>query len=720
MYSVSEAYSEAIAKQSRRFRLSGDILLQSRTKIDITDRNVLGDMNIEAVMMSGSSSEDIIDIGAVVSSKLTMTLHDGSASDSFADALVRPIVGLQTTADVYEDIPMGIFYVNAASIKRVRNQISFIAYDKMILMNFILTEDMRATISQMLPYGATAYLCALVGIPMAQAQATVDAFPNGDITLSGATDKRIETARDLIMWCAQMMGCFARIDRYGRLEYVQIKAENDADTGMIIPVREIAAKQRTSTRFADGVLRISSLIMKKSDGILTRAYLSVTSTTKRSVELELEQNPLLIGEETRTVAAALKAILTVLKTAYFRPFSASVANDPALDAGDYVRLLGGNIDTSRGYATGMITHSCWHYSGAQDIVNVGAVPVISQLEDTAAIAEVAEISEVTEGEGSGDVSGNEVVYTQPRKQSEKLAGSGSGGGADTIENAIIIQQKDITHLLHEYTIIKYFAGNKAVYAGPANQIIVGQRVFVSNKTFDKAAAPMYAGTVEFSRGWYSNNAQTLTFKPQLTGYNINYTPPMKNVKFVMEGSMLSAPVSATTSTQGDYGFTFVYNSIVAPDGVADDLKEAFPYGYVTANAYRVAAASTGYGSASMAAIYVGFVSVEEFNAAVGLTYEPEYKDEVNETITVVPDSEITSGEELLQLAYAYTDNAVQNHESSVNAAIDAVYDSIAQTNSSVRANAAQIALNTSAIDAINDPDSGILAQSMLYTDTKTS
>ena len=307
-----------------------------------------------------------------------------------------------------------------------------------------------------------------------------------------------------------------------------------------------------------------------------------------------------------------------------------------------------------------------------------------------------------------------------RKEQVDFPPTESTGGGDTIESAIIIQQKDISHLLHEYTIIKYFAGNKAVYAGPANQIIVGQRVFVSSTTFDKTAAPMYAGAVEFTRGWYSNNVQTLTFKPQLTGYNINYTPPMKNVKFVMEGSALSSPVSATTSTQGDYGFTFVYNSIVAPDGVADELKEAFPFGYVTANAYRVAAASTGYGSASMAAIYVGFADIEEFNCAVGLTYEPEYKDEVNETITVVPDSEITSGEEILQLAYAYADNAVQNHESSVNAAIDAVYDSISQTNSSVSANAVQIELNTSAIEAINDPDNGILAQSMLYTDTKTS
>ena len=433
MYSVSAAYSEAIAKQSRHFRLSGDILLQSRTKIDITDRNILGDMNIESVMMSGSSSEDIIDIGAVVSSKLTMKIHDSSTSDSFADAMVRPIVGLETSADVYEDIPMGIFYVNAASIQRVKDQISFAAYDKMIFMQYILTEDMRSAISVMKPYGATAYLAAFVGIPMAQEQAVVDAFPNGDIILSGATDKRIETARDLIMWCAQMMGCYVRINRSGRLEYVQIKAEISADTGMIIPVREIAASQRNDTKFADGVLRISSLIMKKADGTPTRAYLAETSSTKRSVELELEQNPLLIGEETRTVGEALKAILTVLKTAYFRPFSASIANDPALDAGDYVRLRGGNIDTTRGYATGMITHNSWHYSGGQDIVNVGAVPVISQLEDTAAAAEVAEVSEVAEGEECEDITGETLAYVQPRRQSEKLGESSGGSGGGTAE-----------------------------------------------------------------------------------------------------------------------------------------------------------------------------------------------------------------------------------------------------------------------------------------------
>ena len=193
---------------------------------------------------------------------------------------------------------------------------------------------------------------------------------------------------------------------------------------MIIPVREIAARQRYSTKFADSVLRISSLAMKKTDGKTARAYLSGGTSSKRSIELELEQNPLVLGQSEKTVANVLKDLLIVLKTAYFRPFESSIANDPALDAGDNVRLVGGAIDTSRGYATGMITHNVWRYRGKQDIVNVGSAPVLSQLseDDTAeaaAMVAVQAAAESTDDEESGDISGEDIVYTQPSAQSGK-------------------------------------------------------------------------------------------------------------------------------------------------------------------------------------------------------------------------------------------------------------------------------------------------------------
>lgn len=430
MYNVSDAYKTAIAAPSRQFRLSGTIRLQSGTSIDITDSNVIGELSITTQMMSGSSSDSVIDIGAVCAAVLSMTVQDNNSADSFADARVRLLTGLKLADGTFEDVKMGIFYIDASTIRRVKNHISFTAYDKMTLLHFIITDTMRANMSGMNAYGAAAYLCSLVGIQMEQTNDIVSAFPNGTMKPDFSSES-LETARDVIMWCGQLMGCFTRITRGGKLEFVQIKAEND-DKGMIIPVREIAARQRFKTEFADSVLRISTLTMKKPDGKTARAYLTGTSSSKRSLELALEPNPLVIGQSKKSVSEVLKDMLVILKTAYFRPFNTDIANDPALDAGDYVRLRGGSIDTERGYATGIITHSTWVYQGKQSIVNVGAAPVLSQLseDDSTASAEIAEAALLTlasdsdsDWEESGDISGEEIIYKQPEKQSVKTAGS---------------------------------------------------------------------------------------------------------------------------------------------------------------------------------------------------------------------------------------------------------------------------------------------------------
>lgn len=464
MFEVSDAYKTAIAKQSRRFKLGGEIRLKSGTVIDITDSNVIGELSISTQMMSGSQFDDTIDIGAITSAVLSMTIKDDSSANSFADARVRLLVGLELENGTYEYVKMGIFYIDSPSIKRVKNIISFTAYDKMIFLHYLLTDTMRSNMSGMDAYGAAGYLCSLVGIQLQQTHDDVAAFPNGDVALSFLSES-LETARDVIMWCGQLMGCFTRITRSGKLEFVQIKAAQD-DNNMIIPVREIQSSQRFSTKFADEVLRISTLTMKKPDGNISRAYLTGTSGNKRSLELELEQNPLLTGQTVKPVASALKDMLTVLKTAYFRPFTSEIANDPALDAGDYVRLRGGSIDTSRGYATGIITHSTWRYQGKQDIVNVGATPVLSQLEDdTAESAAVMLLSsEVDESEESGDISGEEVVYTQPKPQSakyaegllpdgivaEKLQTSGAAGWVTTDSKGAVFAKSGSVGINEEY------------------------------------------------------------------------------------------------------------------------------------------------------------------------------------------------------------------------------------------------------------------------------
>ena len=174
MYEVSEAYKSAIAQPTRNFRLSGNIRMQSGEIIALSDSNVVGEMKIETQCMSGSSSEQILDIGAVCAAKLTMTVKNASGSDSFADARVRPLVGLEISKNSFEDIPMGIFYVDNTTVERVKDRVTFSAYDKMIFLHFLLTETMRSNMKNMPPYAACAYVCGLAGIQMAQPSAEVN------------------------------------------------------------------------------------------------------------------------------------------------------------------------------------------------------------------------------------------------------------------------------------------------------------------------------------------------------------------------------------------------------------------------------------------------------------------------------------------------------------------------------------------------------------------
>lgn len=448
MYGVTDAYLEAIAKPSRSFRLSGTVRLQSGELIELSDSNVLGTLSVESQCVSGTSAQQDIDIGAACTAKLTMTVKDIGGSDSIADARIRPVVGLKLADGSYEDVPMGIFYVDNSTVKRTRNMVAFSAYDKMIFLRFILTDTMRSTMKGFTPFAACAYVCSLAGIQMSQTAEEVEGFPNGD-TVPNYTDITIETAWDLIMWSAQMMGCFARIDRHGKLEFVQFRAEQD-ELGMIIPVREIPASQRLKTNFADGVVRITRLSMRNSDGGLSSASATSTSTSKRSIELELERNPLIISASSKPLKTFLKDILRVLKTVYFRPFDSSIANDPALDAGDYVRLRGGSIDTQRGYATGIITHNTWVYRGVQTIVNMGSIPAMYMIDDVNT-ASVAALSDDTETEEETDkIDGEQVVYVQPRSQIEKrldyletLINGGSSGVGNTLKQYEVLSDTEI-------------------------------------------------------------------------------------------------------------------------------------------------------------------------------------------------------------------------------------------------------------------------------------
>lgn len=79
------------------------------------------------------------------------------------------------------------------------------------------------------------------------------------------------------------------------------------------------------------------------------------------------ENPLLAGLEDEDAQTALAKTLAALSICLNRAFKSDFNGDPALETGDYVRLRGGAVDTSCGYATGMITSQVWRYHGKHTI-----------------------------------------------------------------------------------------------------------------------------------------------------------------------------------------------------------------------------------------------------------------------------------------------------------------------------------------------------------------
>lgn len=436
MYAVSEEYKQAIAQRRREFKLTANIYLRDKTILTLgdddlndnslakSDRYVKGDVKIESQMMSGGASDSMIDIGAVPAKKLTMTVRSDTTNlHVFSGAYLWLYVSLKLPSGAWEPVPMGKFYINGASVSREGNWVSFEAYDGMLKLQYELTDAMREQLKGKTAMAAAQILCGNQ-LPLGSAISPAGGYvecPNCELPLN-FDSPQIETARDGIMWIAQIMGCFARVNRLGVLEFVPIKSwwkMYDETTGTILAVRNIQGGSRFKTKFSDDRIHIVGVSMRGEDGKLITKRYSYSHESggdpTSDVTIELETNPLLNGCIT-PLEDILNNILTELSTAYFYAFQTEITNDPALDAGDTIRLQGGVINgtNKNNDLIGFITHSTWVYLKRQTITNASSVPIV--YEDSS--SSVALMS--ADGDGIAPLSDSEPLnFLPPRSQSDK-------------------------------------------------------------------------------------------------------------------------------------------------------------------------------------------------------------------------------------------------------------------------------------------------------------
>ena len=351
MYEVTDAYKAAMKQPVQRFRMTGTI-----GKYKFNDDNILSG----SFHLTNQCSDDTnISIGSVYIGELKVTLTGiPFVRGTLDDLEIQPVLGLMIADGSFEDIPLGVFHVSAADWGT--SGVVITAYDNMARFdkNAAVTEMGTSTLFHFLEAA-----CRSCGVAMGMTDLEVEALPNGTEQLSFYSENDIETWRDVVSWCAQTAGCFATMDRQGRLI---LKPYSE------IPVDTIDMEHRfAGGKFSDFVTRYTGAsVVNIADK--TTSYYGVIPDD--GLTMNLGQNPLLQYGVQEVLERQRRAVLNSVQAIQYVPMEISMIGTPAYDLGDVLSFTGGIAGEE---AKSCITKFDWTYSGAYKVTCVGQDPVLS-------------------------------------------------------------------------------------------------------------------------------------------------------------------------------------------------------------------------------------------------------------------------------------------------------------------------------------------------------
>ena len=294
MYPVSDEYKRLIAEPSRQYFWTGKIVTKEGKEYPIENRDIVKGSGYITRQCSGTSE---IELGTVYAAEMGISLFSDIDRYTLDDASISMDFHLQLSDGSVETVPMGVFYVAEAN-RRIKT-LELKAYDAMLNLDKNFGKDL----SSAYPYEYLTILAKACHIELAQTQEEVEALTNGKELLGVYQDNDIETWRDFLYYLAQALGCFATMDRFGKL--------------LLVPYRNVADKavdsrHRFSSSFSDFVTRYTAL---NSTNKKTETAEYYAKDPDDGLTMNLGVNPLLqFGlEETRKriINAILDAICLV-------------------------------------------------------------------------------------------------------------------------------------------------------------------------------------------------------------------------------------------------------------------------------------------------------------------------------------------------------------------------------------------------------------------------
>ena len=303
MYSVSENFLNKILADSREFSVA--LTFNSSTELTGT---TIQSISVDEIV----NSTDTLTLGCACSNKITVNLinppTDIDYENSFFTATVDLKMGEMPT--VYENVPLGKFYVTGAETSNDFKNLTITAYDGFCKMvdkyNATVGEnttlqavynDLKAQLSDR--YGITLKNLTTPEYPLK--------FPYLDITFQQA-----------IGYVAGCLGGFARFDRNGELEIVSYTDTN-------INIDRSIQYMNGFKRLTDKPLVITSVTTGTQDNAIVRG--SGANGTEISFE-----NPYI----TDTMA---DAVFDTYNNLTYTPCQLKWRGNPAIQAGDIVHAF---------------------------------------------------------------------------------------------------------------------------------------------------------------------------------------------------------------------------------------------------------------------------------------------------------------------------------------------------------------------------------------------
>lgn len=350
VYPVSDAFMQAIKSNTRKYYWTGTITTSDKKTYEFGNEDIVKGSGYISKQCCGNSE---IELGSVYAAELGISLFCDIDRYTLDEAEIKLWFHLLLDDGSTESIPMGVFYVAEAN-RRIKT-LELKAYDGMLNLD----KSFNKGLSSAYPYEFLSLLSKACHVELAQTKEEIEALPNGTELLGVYQDNDIESWRDFLYYIAQTLGCFAVIDRYGKLSLASYGST---------PVMAIDIRHRFSSSFSDFVTRYTA-VSSTNKKMETAEYYA--KDPDDGLTMNLGVNPLLQFGLEETRKRIINTILDVVSTVEYVPFDSETIGNPALDLGDVLRFTGGHADETKQSA---ITSIYTKINGKQTVKCVGKNP----------------------------------------------------------------------------------------------------------------------------------------------------------------------------------------------------------------------------------------------------------------------------------------------------------------------------------------------------------